>query len=168
MIFARSLALAAFLAPLASAAQPPPAEQPRFTVALDDWRISYRDGPGKVGLGISITLQGKGTFVIPSSGEGQLTRLVMQDSTGSPISGLHTAHRVMAPAGRRAAAIRKGGHPSAAIRQHWESIRPWREQNRYPPFTDHIRTGSPHPPPGPRLFPQISSRLSAGGSRRER
>lgn len=73
MIFARSLALAAFLAPLASAAQPPPAEQPRFTVALDDWRISYRDGPGKVGLGISITLQGKGTFAIPSSGEGQLT-----------------------------------------------------------------------------------------------
>lgn len=73
MIFARSLVLAAFLAPLASAAQPPPAEQPRFTVALDDWRISYRDGPGKVGLGISITLQGKGTFAIPSSGEGQLT-----------------------------------------------------------------------------------------------
>lgn len=86
MIFTRSLALAALLAPLASAAPPPAAEQPRFTVALDDWSISYMNGPGKVGLGISITLQGKGTFVIPSSGEGQLTRLVMQDSTGKETS----------------------------------------------------------------------------------
>lgn len=43
------------------------------------------DEPGHVHLGISIMLQGKGTFVIPSSGEGQLTRLVMQDSTGKEI-----------------------------------------------------------------------------------
>lgn len=82
MIFTRSLALAAFLAPLACAAPPPAAEQPRFTVALDNWSISYMNGPGKVSLGISIMLQGKGTFVIPSSGEGQLTRLAMRDSTG--------------------------------------------------------------------------------------
>lgn len=81
MIVPRSLALAAFLAPLASAALPA-AEQSRFTAVLDDWSISYMNGSGKVELDISIMLQGKGTFVIPPSGEGQLTRLVMQDSTG--------------------------------------------------------------------------------------
>ena len=85
MVFPRILALAALLAPLAAAARPPSADQPRFTAVLDDWRISYMDEPGHVHLGISIMLQGKGTFVIPSSGEGQLTRLVMQDSTGKEI-----------------------------------------------------------------------------------
>ena len=85
MVFPRILALAALLAPLAAAARPPSADQPRFTAVLDDWRISYMDEPGHVHLGISIMLQGKGTFVIPSSREGQLTRLVMQDSTGKEI-----------------------------------------------------------------------------------
>ena len=85
MVFPRILALAALLAPLAAAARPPSADQPRFTAVLDDWRISYMDEPGHVHLGISIMLQGKGTFVIPSSREGQLTRLAMQDSTGKEI-----------------------------------------------------------------------------------
>ena len=66
MVFPRILALAALLAPLAAAARPPSADQPRFTAVLDDWRISYMDEPGHVHLGISIMLQGKGTFVIPS------------------------------------------------------------------------------------------------------
>ncbi len=66
MIFPRILALAAFLVPLGAAAPSPSAEQPRFTAVLDNWRISYRDEPGHVHLGISIMLQGEGTFVIPS------------------------------------------------------------------------------------------------------
>lgn len=56
MIFPRILALAAFLVPLGAAAPAPSAEQPRFTAVLDNWRISYRDEPGHVHLGISIML----------------------------------------------------------------------------------------------------------------